>query len=94
MRYTKSEVKGMFSRLVRAMGKRECPISYNGLVLDYIACYGGYVIEEIGPKGGCSHPFGSVRRNAREMYLSMLMATQAVENVRDRQELLNKYEVA
>lgn len=82
MRYTKSEVKGMFSRLCKALGKREDADSYNGLVLDYSACYGGYVIEEVEPVyGSCSHPFGAMRRNAREMYLSMHMVAVALENI-------------
>lgn len=94
MRYTKSELKGMFSRLVKAMGKSEDGGNYNGLVLDYAPIYGGYVIEELSPEGGCSHPFGCMRRSAREMYLSMHMAAQALEDVRWKQEQLNKYEVA
>jgi hypothetical protein len=86
MRYTKSEVRGMFSRLVRAMNRMENHGSYNGWVLDYAACYGGYVIEELGPEGGCNHPFSSTRRNAREMYLSMLMTAQGLENIKYQQE--------
>lgn len=81
MRYTKSEIRGMFSRLVKAMGKVEDGGSYNGLVLDYAPVYGGYVIEKLEQEGGCSHPFGSMRRGAREMYLSMHMAAQALENL-------------
>ena len=81
MRYTKAEIRGMFGRLAKAMGKREDAGSYNGLCLDYAPIYGGYVIEELGPEGGCSHPFGSLRRSAREMYLSMHMAAQALENL-------------
>lgn len=93
MRYTKADIKGMFSRLVKAIGKREDAGSSNGLVLDYAPIYGGYVIEELGPDGGCSHPFGCMRRSAREMYLSMYMAAQALEDLRWKQEQLNKYEV-
>lgn len=64
----------MFTRLIKAMGKHD---AYG---LDYISVYGGYVIVEYGPNGIESHPFGLMRRNAREMYLSMLMASQALEN--------------
>lgn len=81
MRYSKSEVNGMFNRLAKAMNRRIDGGSYDGLVLDYVECYGGYVIEELCPTGGISHPFGSNRRNAREMYLSMLMTTQALEDI-------------
>jgi hypothetical protein len=91
MRYTKAEIRGMFSRLVKAMCKQEDRSSYNGLVLDYAPIYGGYVIEELGPEGGCSHPFGSKRRSAREMYLSLHMTTQALENLAwEKQQAENK----
>lgn len=87
MKYTKSEVQGMFSRLAKAM-KRE------DLTLDYVSCYGGYVIEQIDENGGVNHPYGAMRRSAREMYLSMHMTTQALEDIRYKQEQLNKYEIA
>ena len=93
MRYTKADIRGMFTRLVKAMNKREDGGNYNSLVLDYAPIYGGYVIEEVGLEGGCSHPYGSMRRSGREMYLSMYMAAQALEDIRYRQEQLNKYEV-
>jgi hypothetical protein len=83
MRITKSEVKGMFIRLVRAMGKHKD----DGLVLDYVACYGGYVIEELIPSGGVSHPFGCKRRTAKEMYLSMHMTAQALEDIKYKREV-------
>lgn len=92
MKYTKKEVQGMFTRLAKAMNKHIDAGSRNGLSLDYISCYGGYVIEEYTEDGGISHPFGSMRRSAREMYLSMYMTTQALEDIRHKQELLNKYE--
>ena len=104
MRYTKSDVKGMFNRLLKAMGKQQAPIMINdntdtlhhiagGWSLDYCSVYGGYVIEEEMDGGGINHPFATMRRTAREMYLSMLMTIQAIEDIRYRQELLNKYEV-
>lgn len=80
MRYTKQEVQGMFGRLVRAMKAKQDQGSHEGLYLDYIGCYGGYVIEEYIKDGGCSHPFGCFRRNAKEMYLSMWMAAQVLED--------------
>lgn len=93
MKYTKKEVQGMFNRLAKAMNKIVDGGNYDGLVLDYAPIYGGYVIEQLGPEGGCSHPFGSLRRSAREIYLSMHMTAQALEDIRYRQEQLNKYEV-
>ncbi len=82
----------MFSRLVKAMGKKEDGWSYNSLVLDYAPIYGGYVIEELETEGGCSHPFGSIRRSAREMYLSMLMTAQALEDINYKKQEMNKME--
>jgi hypothetical protein len=89
MRITKAEVRGMFKRLVKAMGE---DVERGDLVLDYVSHYGGYVIEEISFQGGVSHPFGCVRRTAKEMYLSMYMAVQALEDMRHKQEQLNKCE--
>lgn len=92
MKYTKAEVKAMFTRLCKALGKHEDAGAYNGLVLDYVACYGGYVIEELGPNGSCNHPFGPQRRNAKEMYLSMYMTAQALEAIKYQKEQMNKLE--
>lgn len=79
-RVTKQDVKCMFNRLCKAM-KRLNGENYQELTLDYIACYGGYVIEQACENGGVSNPFGSIRRNAREMYLSMHMTAQALEDL-------------
>lgn len=92
MKYTRKEVKGMFSRLCKALGKKEDAGSYSGWNLDYVACYGGYVIEELGPNGGCSHPYGTVRRSAKEMYLSMWMLAQQIENEAYQKQQMNKLE--
>jgi hypothetical protein len=81
MRYTKCEVKGMFNRLVASIERIEGVGSCKRMTLDYVACYGGYVIQELGPDIGCSHRFGCFRRNAREMYLSMWMTCQALEDI-------------
>lgn len=90
MRYTKQELQGMFGRLVRAMNKKVEGVSYDGLGLDYAACYGGYVIVQYGARGSESHPFGCMRRTAKEMYLSMYMTAQALENIKYEQELLSR----
>jgi hypothetical protein len=94
MRYTKEEVKLMFGRLAKAMRKSTRIGDENRVILDYVSCYGGYVIEQEEKDGGISHPFGCMRRSSKEMYLSMLMAAQALEDQRYKQELLNKYEGA
>ncbi len=82
MIYKKSEVVGMFTRLVKALNEQN-----NGWYLDYIACYGGYVIEQNLSEGGVSHPFGCMRRSAKEMYLSMYMAAQVAEKLNTRREV-------
>lgn len=80
MRYTKKEITGIFGRLLKAIP--------NGhrleLYLDYNACYGGYVIVKAWEDSSESHPFGSLRRSSREMYLSMLMAAQALESLNEK----------
>jgi hypothetical protein len=92
MRTTKKDVQGMFTRLLKAYGKRQAPIMVNdnaddvmhipgGWILDYNSVYGGYVIEQEEGRGCISHPFGAGRRNAREMYLSMHMACCVLEQL-------------
>ena len=87
MRYTKKDVQGMFERLMKAAGKRQAPImidgqpAHGGWSLDYSSVYGGYVIEEDYEGGGIDHPFGAMRRSSREMYLSMLMTAQMLEDI-------------
>lgn len=93
MKYTKKEVQGMFNRLLIALNKKEKTENYYiGWHLDYVNVYGGYVIEDIDENGGVDHPFGAIRRNAKEMYLSMLMAAQVAEELSYQQDLLNKYD--
>jgi hypothetical protein len=94
MKYTKKEVVGMFERLAKAMNKRIDGGIYDGLGLDYNSIYGGYVIVEYGDLGSESHPFSCMRRNAKEMYLSMWMTAQALEYIRYKQEQLNRKELA
>ena len=87
MRYTKAEILGMFNRLVKAMNKK-IGREVGDLQLDYASCYGGYVIQELcNDQGGIRHLFGSNRRNAKEMYLSMLMTTIMLEELSYQQRL-------
>ncbi len=92
MKYTKDEVRGMFNRLLKAAGKSHGTIyrkdGFEGIFhveggwsLDYASVYGGYVIEQQEESGGISHPYGSLRRTAKEMYLSMHMTAQALEDI-------------
>lgn len=81
MKITKKDVQLMFDRLTRVMNKTMDIDQNNRLILDYASCYGGYVIKEVDSKGGCSNPFSSSRRSAKEMYLSMLMTCQALESI-------------
>ena len=82
MRITKSDLKTLFNRLVKALNKTHDKGGYQGMVLEYIGCYGGYLIVEYDQLLGENHPFGSVRRNAKEMYLSMRMACEALEMIK------------
>ena len=89
MRYTKSEIEGMFNRLLKATHKiRGVDGGYRvdgGWYLDYVSEYGGYVIEQAEENGGISHPFGCIRRTGKEMYLSLLMTAQALEDINYKQ---------
>lgn len=93
----------MFKRLLSALKKQQAPIKINdnrdnlnhfpgGWMLDYAPIYGGYVIEEEVEGGGISHPFGCMRRSAREMYLSMYMTCMAIEQMNYQKEQMNKLE--
>jgi|HubBroStandDraft_3_1064219.scaffolds.fasta_scaffold34316_6 hypothetical protein len=90
-RTTKKEIIGVFNILCRIMNKT-AGHQQGDWCLDYAPIYGGYVIEEIMESGGISHPFGSGRRSAREMYLSLNMAIDAVTEIKHQQKTINKYE--
>lgn len=79
MRITKSEIHGMFNRMIKTMMRHNPKLDYTNWQLDYVSCYGGYVVEQIGENGGVSHPLGMRRRSAAEMYCSMLMVCNALE---------------
>ena len=77
----------MFNRLMKIMNKNISDATQNYYYLDNNTCYGGYVIEEIEANtGSISHPFGSLRRGNKEMYLSMLMTNQALETIKFNQD--------
>jgi len=85
MRYTKSEIVGMFNRLCRAMNKTP-GFQLGQWSLDYSSVYGGYVIEEAMESGGVDHPLGLKRRTASEMYLSLHMAACAAEMIQQKKK--------
>ena len=100
MRTTKQDLRGMFNRLLKAAGKRQAPILVNdnadgvmhidgGWHLSQCSIY-GYVIEQDECNGCISHPFGAGRRSAREMYLSMNMATQVLEQIEHEKREMGK----
>lgn len=68
-RYTRKDAERAFDRLLEAYGKRRAT-SYcdvGGWTLDYVAQYGGCVIEEVtSPGGGITQPLGSGRVSCRE----------------------------
>jgi hypothetical protein len=68
-RYTRKHAESAFDRLVKVLGQRQAQ-SWNdvgGWTLDYNSAYGGFVVEEISSESaGVSHPFGPMRRSARD----------------------------
>lgn len=85
MRIEKSDLRGIFERLVKKLPDG----SYK---LDHAPVYGGYVIEKNEESGGISHPFGSTRRSASEMFMSIRMACEAIELIKYNQEIQKKNE--
>lgn len=81
MRYTHNEVKYAFKRFLRALQSHNADIDISTYRLDYISHYGGWNIEELIENGGTAHPFGLVRRNTKEMVLSLDLASAALENL-------------
>ena len=79
-RKTKDDVKGMFVRLCRMMGKNISSTEVGGWSLDYQSEYGGFVIEQLeNQSGGVSHPLREKRRSCVEMYWSMYMCICAID---------------
>ena len=80
---TRQDVEGMFKRLCRNMNKKIAE-SYNDVGawnLEYIACYGGFKVEEIACKSGSiCHPLSDRRLTTREMYEALYMTNCAIEN--------------
>ncbi len=70
----------MFGRLAKLHGREDW-------TLDHVGCYGGYVIEQHDKTQGMSNPFGCFRRNSKEMYLSMWMACQVLENIKYEEQI-------
>lgn len=62
MRTTRKELNSLFETFIKLLDSPE-----RKFVLDHNACYGGYVVVEIGESGCESNPFGFLRMNAREM---------------------------
>jgi hypothetical protein len=78
MRITKSNIQDIYLHFITAFCKKtgDNPEDYS---LDYVSHYGGYVIEQkYGESGGISHPFGTGRRPASEMYRTLNFAIYAL----------------
>ncbi len=73
MRTTKANVESAFEHLCKATGNVE------KWELDYIACYGGYVIVETATG---KHPFGLQRMDAATFYTAAWFAIRAIESTR------------
>ncbi len=82
MRTTKGNVESAFKILTATMKKRIAE-SYNDVGawrLDYVGCYGGYIIEEIGNvNGGVFHPLTEHRMKAEAFYDACWFAIRAME---------------
>lgn len=94
-RYTKKDVGGCASRLADDLGKKfgACWTRKDGKLqavvgcwsVDYNPTYGGAVIEEIvNTGGGVTHPFGSMRRKAREFCDTTRFAQDAIRLYKKR----------
>lgn len=82
MRTTQKNVVAAFEALAHACGKRVARSAedHGAWMLDYTACYGGYVIEQISETtSGVSHPFGSDRCKASEAWSKFWCAVRAIE---------------
>ena len=77
MRMTRKEVNIMFDRLLKSLN-RHFPLEDGEYHLNYAPVYGGYRIDTMGGKDSL---FSTTRRSASEMYLSMLMTCQALEEI-------------
>jgi hypothetical protein len=88
MRITKNDLTAMFERLVKAMKQTIAIDNESGLYLDYAPYYGGYKIVEF-EEGIENEIFGNIRRSKTEMYYSMLMTAQALEDLQN----LGKYNI-
>lgn len=90
MKTDKKAVEGMFKVFVKTIGGRVAE-SYNdegAYRLDYVACYGGYNIEQIHNKaGGVDQPFGSTRRKPTEMWDTLHFAVRALEQYQRTKEV-------
>lgn len=74
---TRTDVHGMFNRLCFQLQWRG--VDTNGWQLDYIAEYGGFIVECVEQTRRVSIPLDSVRRKTTEMYYSLYFACNAVE---------------
>ena len=81
-RITRQQAQRAFENLCTAMGKTIAK-NYNDVgawQLDYVACYGGFNVEEIAnEQGGVRQPFGSRRYKPTEFYELCWFAIRALE---------------
>ena len=80
-RYTRKDAEAAFDRLCQATGHRRATAwdDHGAWTLDYAACYGGFVVEEIlSDSGGVTQPFGSRRHSAREFCQMVRFAIDAM----------------
>lgn len=78
-RISKKELEGMFNRF--CMMWKRVKGGEDVYRLDYIACYGGYMVVKDLDKGGESAPFTSRRYNLKEMYHVLDFACSVLEGL-------------
>lgn len=84
-RYTRKDAESALDRLCEATGNRRASAwnDVGGWQLDYAACYGGFVVNEVfNDGGGITQPFGSTRCSAREFCARVRFAIDAIEHAK------------
>lgn len=85
MKTTKGMVELAFKALIKEIGGRVATRfdDHGAYSLDYVGCYGGYVIERIcADSSGVWHPFGQQRHSAKEAYDQYWFAVEVLRQVR------------
>jgi hypothetical protein len=80
-RTTRKQVENCFRLFVEEMFGAKVGFKPGEYNLDYISEYGGFVIEK-NAENGCSHPFGSSRHGASEMWEMLSFGLEILRQVK------------